>query len=321
MELFSLIFFVFFDLKKAFDRVCLPGLVLKLKAAGLQGKALAWCTSFLTGRRQHVRVGSAISSAEHLHAGVPQGAILSPLFFSIYINDIVKSADAEFNLFADDTSVYITAKSAATLQERLQGVLDKVTCWLRQWGISINPTKSALMVFTRKRDLPLLDIKLDGNVLAQASTHKHLGLVLNRKLTWSDHINFIRGKAAKKLGLLRRIRRRLPPLVVRTLYVTCVRPTLEYASGAWGGLGKEDANRLEHLQRCAARTIAKVSLADKMPNELLLARAGLEPLSVRRLVAVATPTYLMLHDPIKAPLTCRLRSTHGWLQHLPHPVE
>ena len=81
---------VFFDLKKAFDRVCLPGLVLKLKGAGLQGKALAWCTSFLTGRRQHVRVGSAISSAEHLHAGVPQGAILSLLFFSIYINDIVK---------------------------------------------------------------------------------------------------------------------------------------------------------------------------------------------------------------------------------------
>ena len=312
---------VFFDLKKAFDRVCLPGLVLKLKAAGLQGKALAWCTSFLNGRCQRVRVGSAISSAEHLHAGVPQGAILSPLFFSLYINDIVKSAYAEFNLFADDTSVYITAKSAATLQERLQGVLDKVTCWLRQWGISINPTKSALVAFTRKRDLPLLDIKLDGNVLAQSSTHKHLGLVLNRKLTWSDHINFIRGKAAKKLGLLRRIRRRLPPLVVRTLYVTCVRPTLEYASGAWGGLGKEDANRLEHLQRCAARTIANVSLADKMPNELLLARAGLEPLSVRRLVAVATPTYLMLHDPLKAPLTCRLRSTHGWLQHLPHSVE
>ena len=99
------------------------------------------------------------------------------------------------------------------------------------------------------------------------------------------------------MGILRRIRRRLPSLVVRTLYVTCVQPTLEYASGAWGGLGKEDANRLEHLQRCAARTIANVSLADKMPNELLLARAGLEPLSVRWLVAVATPTYLMLHDP------------------------
>ena len=72
---------VFFDFKKAFDRVCLPGLILKLKAAGLQGKSLLWCTSFLTGRCQRVRVGSAISSTEHLHAGVPQGAILIPLFF------------------------------------------------------------------------------------------------------------------------------------------------------------------------------------------------------------------------------------------------
>ena len=105
-------------------------------------------------------------------------------------------------------------------------------------------------------------------------------------------------------------------MVVRTLYVTCVRPTLEYASGAWGGLGKEDANRLEHLQRCAARTIAKVSLADKMPNELLLARAGLEPLSVRRLVAVATPTYLMLHDPPKGP-THLQAAFNAWLASAP----
>ena len=94
----------------------LPGLLLKLKSAGLQGKALSWCESFLTGRRQRARVGSNISFAQRLYAGVPQGAILSPLFFSIYINDIVQSANAEFNLFADDTSVYIADKSQVSLQ-------------------------------------------------------------------------------------------------------------------------------------------------------------------------------------------------------------
>ena len=94
----------------------LPGLLLKLKSTGLQGKALSWCENFLTCRRQRMRVGSNISSAQRLYAGVPQGAILSPLFFSIYINDIVQSANAEFNLFADDTSVYIADKSQVSLQ-------------------------------------------------------------------------------------------------------------------------------------------------------------------------------------------------------------
>ena len=114
---------VFFEFKKAFDRVSLPSLLHKLKSTGLKGKAMSWCESFLTGRRQRVRVGNQISGVEELHAGVPQGAILSPLYFSIYINDIVNSADADFNLFADDTSVNVTAKSPEVLQQKLQNVL------------------------------------------------------------------------------------------------------------------------------------------------------------------------------------------------------
>ena len=126
--------------------MCLPGLLLKLKSAGLQGKALSWCESFLTGRRQRVRVGSNTSSAQRLYAAVPQGAILSPLFFSIYINDIVESANAKFNLFAEDTSVYIADKSQVSLQRRLQGVLDKLAYWFKQWAVTVNPTKSAVLV-------------------------------------------------------------------------------------------------------------------------------------------------------------------------------
>ena len=107
---------VFFDFKKAFDKVCLPGLVRKLEAAGLRRKLLSWCTHFLTDPCQRVRVGHDLSSSEALHAGAPQGAILSPLLFSLYVNDNVSSAEGEFNLFADDTSVYITDKTAANLQ-------------------------------------------------------------------------------------------------------------------------------------------------------------------------------------------------------------
>ena len=107
---------VFFDFKKAFDKVCLPGLIHKLQAAGLRGQSLAWCSHFLTGRYQRVRVGNALSPPEPLRAGVPQGAILSPLLFSLYVNDIVSCVDSEVNLFAHDTSVYVTDKSSTNLQ-------------------------------------------------------------------------------------------------------------------------------------------------------------------------------------------------------------
>ena len=214
--------------------MCLPLLLLKLKSARLQGKTLACCESYLTGRSQRVRVGSDLSAAEPLHAGVPLGAILSPLFFSLYINDVVTNADANFNLFADDTSAYITDRSPRKLQDRLQAVLDQLSLWFKAWGVSVNHAKSAVMLLSRKRNLPALNVQLDGSPIPQVTTHKHLGVVFNSRLSWADHTTYIQNKAAKKIGLLRRLRHRLPPLVARELHLTCIPPTLEYACEALG---------------------------------------------------------------------------------------
>ena len=104
----------------------------------------------------------------------------------------MESADAEFNLFADDTSVYIADRSPASLQLRLQGVLDKLACWFKRWAVTVNPTKSAVLVLSRKRHLPPLHLQLDGHFIQQVSTHKHLGLIFNSRLSWSDHTSFIR---------------------------------------------------------------------------------------------------------------------------------
>ena len=303
---------IFFDLKKAFDRVCLPGLLLKLKAAGVQGKALSWCESYLTGRSQRVRVGNNISEVEPLHAGVPQGAILSPLFFSLYINDVVESADANFNLFADDTSVYLTDESPAALQSRLQAVLDKLSIWFKSWAVTVNNAKSAVMLISRRRNLPALNVQLDGTAIPQVVTHKHLGLMFNNRLCWNSHTDYVRKKAAKKIGFLRRIRRRLPCLVIRSLYMACIRPTLEYAGEAWVGIGKSDSNRLEKCQRAAARLIAKVSLKDNIPHDLLLAHAGLESLSTRRSLKIVSTVYRLSSAQPKSPPHL-LKAFQDWL--------
>ena len=121
-----------------------------------------------------------MSDLKDLKAGVPQGAILSPLLFSLYINDIVECAEAaDFNLFADDTSAYVVAKSAATLQSQLQTVLDKMSVWLRTWSVSVNFKKTALLVLSTKRSIPAVNISLDGHHIEQVSSHKHLGVVFN----------------------------------------------------------------------------------------------------------------------------------------------
>jgi len=292
---------VFFDFKKAFDRVWLPGLLLKLKSAGLRGKALSWCESFLIGRQQRVRVGDHLSAAEPLRAGVPQGAILSPLLFSVFINDIVECTNAEVNLFADDTSVYIMEKSGIVLQNKLQEAVNMLASWFKTWAITVNHVKSAAMVISKKRNPIKVDIHIDGTPIPQKNSHKHLGLVLNHKLSWSDHIEHIRSKAAKKVGLLRRIRKRLPSLVLRTLYITCIRPSMEYASGAWGGVGTRDAERLERLQRSAARLINNISIQDHLPHKIILARAGLQELKARRSQQIALSVHRLITCPKTSP--------------------
>ena len=173
-----------------------------------------------------------------------------------------------------------------------------------------------MMILSRKRNTPVLDVHLDGKQIPQVATHKHLGLVLNRKLSWTDHTDHILKKAAKKVGLLRRFRRRLPPLVLRSLYITCVRPSLEYASTAWGGLGAHDSNRLERLQRSAARAIIGVSRADHLPHDLLLARAGLEQLSLRRSYTATATAFHLTQPQSKGPGHLRESFQH-WLATAP----
>ena len=194
--------------------MCLPGLLHKLRAVGVRGKALAWFENYLFGRCQRTAVGRHLSSAAPLYAGVLQGAVLSPLLFSLYMNDIVKCTDANVNLFADDTSVFVTDKSPSGLQVKLQAVVDKLASWFDSWALAVNHRKSPLMVLTTRRSVPAQNVSLAGDVIQQATSHKHLGLTLDCHLSWNQHTTDIIAKASSKIGLLRCLRRRLPALAI-----------------------------------------------------------------------------------------------------------
>ena len=249
---------VFFDLKKAFDRVWHKGLLAKIRFAGVTGGAHEWLASYLSERHQVTLVDGQLSSTNKLHAGVPQGAILSPLLFCVYMNDM--PCRDSTNLFADDTSSYVIESNAAMLEEKLQLRTHNICIWFSKWLLSVNTEKSAIMVFRSQRMLPVcVQVFINKNIIPQVSSHRHLGLILHECLSWDCHIDHVVLKASAKLGFLRRLANRLDPLVIRDLYMFCILPAAEYASEVWSGLSTTDAIRLEKLNRRAARSYPKSS--------------------------------------------------------------
>ena len=217
---------LFFDLRKAFDRVWHDGLLSKLEAAGIRGSAFAWMKSFLTSRRQITTVEGCTSAPAEIGAGVPQGAILSPLLFSVYVNDISSATPASnINLFADDTSAYVSSQAPSVLNSDLQTTADSLSSWFNRWHLSVHPAKTVCMVL-RSTGMPpcQLNIKINGNHIAQVTRHRHLGVTFNERLSWKDHVHDVIKKSAKKIGLLRRLGRQLSSTVVRDLYAFSIRP-------------------------------------------------------------------------------------------------
>ena len=147
----------------------------------------------MADRRQATIVDGYRSTFLPLHAGVPQGAILSPLLFSVYMNDIpTPGQDLSTNLFADDTSVFALEKSPQQLALNLQAKVDVLCAWFKQWLLSVNPTKSAAMVIrSRGMQAATLTIYADSSPIMQVSLHRHLGVVFNETLGWSDHVTSI----------------------------------------------------------------------------------------------------------------------------------
>ena len=167
---------VFFDISKAFDKVWHKGLLFKLNRVGIHGKLLSWFSNYLSNRLQRVILPGKVSSLCHVQAGVPQGSVLGPLLFLIYINDIVDDIQANINLFADDTSLSMTVVDPAHVESILQTDIDKITCWAQKWLVKFNPAKSESLVISRKRFKPDHPSLFMSNIeIPSIASHKHLG--------------------------------------------------------------------------------------------------------------------------------------------------
>ena len=176
-------------------------------------------------------------------------------------------------------------------------MVDRLSQWFDKWLLTVNVEKSAVLAFCKPRSKPIcLSITVAGSLIPQVSSHRHLGVIVNDRLTWCDHIQAIISKAAKRIGILRRYQAQLPALSIRHVYCLSVRPVLEYASLVWSGLSKVSADHLESIQRKAACLISGISPSNTgIPHNILLARAGLTTLSSRRQIEQAVFAFKFVH--------------------------
>ena len=276
---------VFLDISKAFDKVWHEGLVYKLRQNGIDGPLLEVLTDFLNFRKQRVVLNGQFSSWSEILAGVPQGSILGPLLFLIYINDLSVGLRSNPKLFADDTSLFSTVRNTDVTTNELNDDLVKINDWAYQWKMTFNPDISKQaheVVFSRKimqsNHSPLT---FNNIPVAQVKSQKHLGIILDKKLNFDEHLDKILAKVNKVIGTIRILQHVLPRSALLTIYKSFIRPHLDYGDIIYDKAFNEAfKSKLESVQYNAALAITgaiKGSSSEKVYQEL-----GLESLGLRR---------------------------------------
>jgi len=245
---------ILLDFSKAFDSVPHQRLLKKLQHYGINNNIYNWIETWLTKRSQCVVLNGVSSDSVPVQSGVPQGTVLGPLMFLLYINDISKGIHSPLRLFADDCLLY---KVVTTEQDalQLQKDLDLLFKWAEKWQLKFNINKCTLMRFTRSTSPLTFSYQLNDHVLSTVDQHLYLGVLLHRKLSWSQHISYITRKATRTLNFLKRNLSNCSPEVKAAAYVSMVRTSMEYAAAVWDPHQVGDIQELEKVQRRAARWV------------------------------------------------------------------
>ena len=271
---------VFCDISKAFDRVWHRGLVKKLKCYGFQGSFLCWLNDYLTDRMQQVIVNTHKSSLNRINAGVPQGSVLGPLLFLIYINDIADNLESLTRLFADDTSITHSSLDIGQLETNVNTDLSKLNDWSEKWLTTFNPSKTELLFISNTLSADTLTINFKGTVLQPVTSHRHLGVSISSDGKWTQHIENIYESCMKKVAPLRKYKHLLNKEIIIRIFKCFILPVLEYACEVWDGCTEQNKDRLESIQLEAARIACGLPVFCK--KEYIYLESGLEPLHQRR---------------------------------------
>ena len=272
---------VFLDIERAFDRVWHLGLLYKLIRYDFSPHIIHSLKSYLTDRTFKIKIANSLSPRERILAGVPQGSVLSPTLFKLYINDLPPHPNTNLFLYADDTAIAAQNHRFSVTRKYLQGHLGSLELWFQNWNLRINGAKSAAVIFLRDRkyskNVPPLHIS--GEDIPWSKSTKYLGLTLDSSLSWSRHI-------PPRLKLARRLVSRIYPLLrvkstigipnALTLYKSVIRPFLIYGHQIWSHCSQSNLNSLDTFQSGILRLILDYT---HIPTKYILSDLNIPPLS------------------------------------------
>ena len=226
----------YIDLKKAFDTVNHRILIEKMQRYGIRGHILDWFKSYLNNRKQFTHINHTNSDLNSISCGVPQGSILGPLLFILYINDISNISHLMHTiLFADDTTILIKSDTASTAIISVNRELEKLSIWLTANKLSLNISKTHYMVFDRgKEKTDQYSLFLNNILIDRVKYTKFLGVIIDEKLNWTHHISYIKNKISKRFGIILRARKLFTKSTLLKLYSSFVLPYLIYCVEIWG---------------------------------------------------------------------------------------
>lgn len=301
---------VYTDFAKAFDKVDHGTLLLKLKSFGLSDSVVRWFATYLNNRPQFVVIGGSKSSRIVPTSGVPQGSILGPLLFIMFINDLLESL-ASCSGFADDLKLYRSISNSYDC-ELLQDDLSKVVDWCRQNKMSLNVDKCAVMSITHSREKRMFPYAVDNDLLKRVTVKKDLGIILDEKLSFREHIDEITRKAYRMLGFIFRCGKYFSSQSsIRLLYSSLVRNRLEYCSSVWNPCYLNAIDQIERVQKKFTRMFYyKFHIAHpRPPYDARLRSLKLHSLETRRLENDEIMLFKLVQNKVDSSL-CRKVAFH-----------
>lgn len=313
---------VFLDFKKAFDLVDHSILIEKLAIYKCNETSLKLISSYLQGRKQVVDSGQGLSKPAFVKSGVPQGSILGPILFLIFINDLPLHLDYCFtDIFADDTTFHINGPTKHEIEPKLQHDGKNSHTWAKQHKMKIHCDKTTCMIVGTRRktsETPELSIFIDHNKIKQVDKQKLLGVFIDENLLWTAHIDYLCASISSKVSLLRQLSTYIPLEVQKLFYQGYILPLIDYGSNTWGTTSKQNIERLAKLQKRAARIILKADY--NTPSSEMFTNLGWSSIPHRHTYNKAVLTYKALNGltpeyisdllkPVSETHTRNLRST------------
>lgn len=267
----------FLDLRKAFDTVSTPILIDKLEAIGIRGIPLALLKDYLSGRTQKVKLGQTASEDADVSYGVPQGSVLGPTLFLIYINDLrnMRITNAKLFSYADDTAVVFSGKTWDDVKNSAEEGLALVATWLKNNLLTLNTSKTTYICFNIYNNTFQLDLKIhtcniptvgcDCTTIQQVAQTKYLGVIIDQRLSWCPQLNQVSNRVRKFIWIFKELRYVVPRTInnknryqknlLKEIYISLVQSVLVYCITVWGGAAKSKFLELERAQRAILKVM------------------------------------------------------------------